>query len=200
MKIAHCFALLAAGLAVTIAGAQTPPSPAQQKADQVLLKARKVDLLNQILPVLMTKDQIGKLLPVIEKARAAVKAVEEKERGELGALEPKLDAAIKEALDKNLVPSRDVLNNAYATFQMMQLRRQSIVNQNVDALLKVIDESWNAGQRKAAAQALRPEAFDPTLDSSKMTDEQKLRFYVRVILLDPYAYDLLIKLREKAPS
>lgn len=200
MTFAHRITVLIACLAAGAAWAQTPPSPAQQKADQVLVKARKVDLLNQILPALMTKDQIGKLLPVIEKARQAVREVEEKERSELGALEPKLDAAIREALEKNLVPSRDVLNNAYATFQMMQMRRQSIVSQNVEAVLKVIEDTWNAGQRKAAAQALKPEAFDPTLDSSKMTDEQKLRFYVRVILLDPLAYDLLIKLREKAPS
>jgi hypothetical protein len=201
MMFARCLATAAFALALAGTWAQTAaPTAAQQRASQVLTKARQVDLLNQILPVVLTKEQIGKLLPAIERARQAVRDAEDRERTELNALEPKLDAAIKDAIEKNLVPSRDVLNNAFATFRAMQLRRESIANANVTAILTVIQESWNSGQRKAAANALRPEAFDPAVDAAKLTEEQRLRFFVRMILLDPLAYDLLIRLRASAPS
>ena len=52
----------------------------------------------------------------------------------------------------------------------------------------------NAGQKKAMANDLDPASITPGIKVESMSDEAKIRFYIRNILLDPLCYDLLVKL------
>src|SRR4051812_37834674 len=89
---------------VSSASAQLAPSDQGKKSDEILKKMRQIDLLNQMLPMAMSKDQIGKLLPVIEKARQSVKDEQKFEYKQLLEVEGKVDAAIKAGVDKGEVP------------------------------------------------------------------------------------------------
>lgn len=183
-------------LACLVSGvfAQTTQADRAKKADEILMKMRQLDLLNQLLPVLMTKDQIKRILPQVEKARQTVRDAEKLEFDYLKKLEPKVDSALKDAFEKGKVPVVEMLKESYATLGMMSLRRQAIAEENTDLVLGVVEQTFNEGQIKAARNALTPNAIDPRLNPKEMDDKAKLRFWVKTILLDPLAYELLIKL------
>lgn len=168
-----------------------------KKSDQVLAKVRQIDLLNQILPVLMTKEQLDKILPVVEKARQAVKDQQRRESEELVKLEPDLDKAIKDGNEKGLIPGQEVIKKVYAYFKAFAITRKSITDENTANVMAVVKATLNAGQIRSMQNALSPQSFDPSLDASKMTDDEKLKFFVQNILLDPIAYDVLVKLATK---
>lgn len=177
-------------------GMQTPEEI--KKSEQTMMKLRQIDLLNQIIPLALTKDQIDKILPVVERARAKVKQIQKAEAEQLAKLDGKISAAIKDAEDKQVAPPKALLDElAKATFDMGMKRRVAI-DENTDAVIATFNEVCNAGQKKAAINSLAPELIDPTLDSKKMTDDDKLRFFVREILLDPQSYDVLLALEKTA--
>lgn len=180
----------ALGAAQTI-GQSTPLAMEIQK------KVRKVDLLNQILPVLLTSDQIKKILPVIEKARQEESKLVRQEESLLRGLETEIDKAIQEGLEKKLVPSTELISSIFKTYNAIAVSRSVLVEQQGQAILDVVKETLNEGQLKAARNALDPRIFSPGVDPEKVTDEEKLRFWATGILLDPLAYDLLITLSEK---
>jgi hypothetical protein len=179
-----------------VAGAspQTDEAGRAAKADEILTKVRQLDVLNQILPVIMTKQQLRDLLPAIERARRNVRETQRKEFDELRKLDPKLEAAVKDALEKNKVPSVDLIKESAATFRLFEMRRRAVAQENEELVLKAFKEILTDAQEKAAANSLNPKLVDPNAEVSKLDQEQKLRLYVRGILLDPIAYDVLVKL------
>ena len=70
---------------------------------------RQADLLNHILPILWTKEQLNAVLPAIEKARQNVTQAHDNEYHKLIELDPKVTAAIEKALNEGQVPGRDLL-------------------------------------------------------------------------------------------
>lgn len=193
------FALLAALFALIVpAWGQVTPDERSKAADEILRKVRRLDLMNQILPLVLTKAQYAKVLPAIEKARAAVKKQEQVEYDFLSKLAPKIDKSLKEAVDQGKVPGNEVINQTWATFQTLGITRKAVADDNVDKVFDVLKSTLNAGQLKTAANTVNVKAFDPGADPKTMTDDAKVRIYVRLILLDPLAYDLLLQLSRKA--
>lgn len=184
---------LLALFAVCFASAQSDGERAQKSAE-IFEKATKLDLLNQILPLLFTKEQYRGILPAIEKAREAVRKTEQLEADELKKLESKLNVALKEANDEGKVPPRELLNEVSAALMKMSAARRVIADINVQTVLEAFNKTANAGQKKAAANALNPKLFNPSAKVDEMTDEDKLRVFVREILLHPLAYDIMRKL------
>jgi len=181
-------------LVVPFAGlAQTPP-PAEEST---MVKIRKLDLYNQILPVLLTKEQLEKLLPAIERARSKAKEVERKEATELAALNKELDEAIAKARDQGQVPKLDMVQKVEQLLWSFTIRRNATVNENTNAVVAVLEAELNEGQKRAAANSLRPKAFDPNVREEELTTSDKLRLFTRVILLDSMAYDILVGLSRK---
>ncbi|MBL8060346.1 MAG: hypothetical protein JNK63_06480 [Chthonomonas sp.] len=181
----------------TMLSAQTSRDQRGKRADEILIKIRRMDLANQILPLVLTKDQLDKLLPAIEKARTEGRKAEEVELEMLTKVEANVDLALKEAYEDQKLPKQETMVQVASTFKTMRLRRGAITSDNVDAVMAVVEKELNAGQKKAAANAVQPSLFDPTLDPSKMSDTEKLRFYVQAILLDYEAYDVLLQMRAK---
>ena len=79
-------------------------------------------------------------------------------------------------------------------FSAFTVRRQIAAGENADAVLAVLKSTLNAGQIKAAANSEDMKAFDPNLDPAKLSDDDKLKFYIKDIVLDPQAYDLLMRM------
>lgn len=181
----------------TMLSAQTSREQRGKRADEIITKIRRMDLANQILPLVLTKEQLDKLLPAVEKARTEGRKAEEVEYEMLTKLEPSVDAAVKEAYEKQMLPKQETMVTVASTFKTMRLRREAIIADNVDAVMAVLEKELNAGQKKAAANAVQPSLFDPTLDPTKMSDTQKMRFYVQAILLDSEAYDVLLQMSTK---
>jgi len=187
--------LLLASLAFAQTKSPTGTSAvAAREAEGILTKGRQLDLLNQILPVLMTKPQLKLILPAIERARSAVRKVESDELLVLRGLEKEFDVLLKEAFEKGRVPTNGEMEKIFKRYQEMNLVRLEVSSANAEEVEVILRKNLNAGQLKAAQNALQPNRYDRGLDPTKMTDEQKLRFWVRMVLLDPLAYDLLVKL------
>lgn len=185
--------VLALSLALA-AGAQTLDKDRGQKSATVMDKVDTLNLMNQINPLVMTKEQIRKILPAIEKARQKVKDIEKVEADELRRLEEKLDGALKDGYEKAAVPSPDLIKELQGIFNAMRIRRELIASENAENVLKVVLETLNVGQKKAAANSLNPKQFNPNFKPEEFTEEDRLRLYTREILLHPLAYDLLVKL------
>jgi len=137
-----------------------PIARADDEAGRILVKVRQLDLLNQIVPVLMTADQIKKLLPAIEKSRAAEQVIQKDELAAMKKLEARVDSAIKEAKEKSLVPSREFQAEVIATFQLFTKNRAAMISEQNDLVLKAVEESLDQGQIKA--EPTRSLSLQPT--------------------------------------
>ncbi len=196
MKHLKLLPLALIALVPALGAAQVLPQ-STAAASEIQKKVRKVDLLNQILPVLLTPDQIKKLLPVIEKARQEEAKLTREEESILRGLDADLDKAIEEGLEKRLVPSVELINRVFKTYRAIATARSVLVEQQGQLLLDKAKEVLNEGQIKAARNAIDPRVYAPDIDPETVSDEEKLRYWVTGILLDPMAYDLLVTLSEK---
>ncbi len=193
-----CILMVALLGIVTTGFAQTTDQDLADRSTVIFEKATRVDLYNQILPILLTKEEYRDLLPAIEKARQKVRDTQKLEAGELAKLEAKLDSAIKEADEKGLVPPRELLTSVSQTLSKFTFARRIIAESNTNDVYTVFMKITNAGQQKAAANALNPRYFAPNVKPEEMKDEDKIKIYVREILLHPVAYDIMRQLSKKS--
>ena len=169
---------------------------AQDDATKIAVKMRKLDLYNQILPVLMRPEQISKILPAIERARAAERKIEAEELAVMKNLESKLDKAIDDAETKSLVPSKELQMEIISSLRDFSKKRAILVLEQNENVLKAIEETLDEGQIKAAANAITI----PDAEKGKLADRDRLRRWVRAVLKDTAAYDILVKLSRKTSS
>lgn len=165
-----------------------------KRSDEILKKMRQMELANQILPLVMTKEQLKQILPSIEKARANVRDLQNEEFETMRKFEERLDTAIKNATDKGQLPGQALLVEMNRLLMAFSLKRQAAASENVTTVLDVLNKTLNAGQLKAAANSLDLKLFDPSVKPEELTETVKVRFYVGQVLLDPLAYDLLVKM------
>lgn len=184
------FLLISLSLASPMAFAQTKT----QKSDEILRKARQLDLLNHILPLVLTKSQIEQLLTPIEKCRKKVKEIEGMEADDLIKMETKVDAVLAKGYQNDLVPSRDLLREMNRLFNAFRIRRQIAASENADIMLEAMKKILNAGQLTTAEKSIDLKAYDPTADPEKISADDKLKFFIKDILLDPLSYDVLTKM------
>ena len=194
--------LVSLGLFATLlvaAPAQAPtPTPKAAQSDATMQKIRQLDVLIQLLPLNLKKTQIDVLLTGLEKAKESERKIRVLEDEDLGKLSPKVATALKNALDKGEYPPRELQNEIASLTRAMGIRRQVATGEMVEDLYKVVDTGLEAGQKTIMAKSLDSAALDPSLKGVKMTDEQKVKFYIRSILLDITAYESLKELRKTA--
>lgn len=174
-----------------VVAAQTETS---RRSEELFTKMRQVDMLSQILPAVLTTDQLKKILPVLEKCRKVVRDTEAKEVTVMTALEAMLDRSIKAGVDKKQMPKGDVKAKITTTVRLLASIRESVTADNVSKLYEVLKVELNAGQLRSVANAFPAKSIDPKLDSKNWTQEKKVKFWIRVVLLDPASYPLLVKL------
>lgn len=198
MKIHGTVAAFAfvAMLLPSIAFAQV--SPEQQKiSDRVLGKIRTIDLYNQILPVLMTPEQIKSFLPILEKYRSDFRKLVLKEHEMLKALEADLDKSIAEIKKNSDVADPMIVKKYVSHLDAFSITRQALYSASSQELIKLLKTKLNEGQITAAANSLSPNSINGETDPKKFTQDQKLAYWVDMVLYDDLAYDILVALTRK---
>jgi hypothetical protein len=182
--------LVFVALLTAVAGhAQTTDDAA--RSDSILSRGAQVELLNQLLPLVFTKEQWRKLLPSIEEARETVKKTQKLEADELKKIQTKLDDSYKDAVEKGELPKSEVLAAYHSTLAKLSATRRLMADMNTQKVLEAFNAIANEGQKKAAMNSLNPRDFGAV---EKMKDEDKLRLFTSEILLHPLAYDIMRKL------
>ncbi|MEQ1820979.1 MAG: hypothetical protein ABL949_00540 [Fimbriimonadaceae bacterium] len=186
MKYLLALLLLVSGLTM---------APAQDRgavSDDIFSRGVQLQLLNQIMPLLMTKEQWRKVLPSVEEAREAVRKTEKLEADELKKLQTKMDEAYKNALEKGELPKKELLIEFQTKLSDFSKTRRIIADINTTKVQEAFVATANEGQKKTAIGSITPADFGFKADELK--DEARLRLFVSEILLNPIAYDLMRKL------
>lgn len=186
--------LIVLSLALAISGAVFAQSDKAKQSAATLDKMRQIDLLNHLLPLTMNKDQIRKILPSIEKARRDVKTQEDEEAKFLAESSAKVNKAVEEGI-KGDVPDKQLLRELNAMIRLFTMKRKEIGDDNAKMVLEVLKTTLNAGQLKVAGNTLDFKVYNPGIKPEEIKDEDRLTLFVREILLDPLAYDLLVKIQ-----
>ena len=198
--VAACVLLLA-----SFAGAQAPGTPATTvpldkvaQSQEVQLNMRKVDILLHLMPLALKKDQYETLLSELEKVRAKQRLVLETEDDEVIKLGAELETAVKDAIEKGSYPKRELQVRCFKTTRALGIVRQLARGEMADTLYDVVNKIFDAGQKKIAANSIDWKLLDPTSDLDTKDEPTKIRAYIKAVLMDPLAYDLMILLAKKA--
>lgn len=167
------------------------------KSDAVIMKIHQIDILNELLPLTLRKEQFPPILTALEKARAAEKKILEDEDAQLAKIAPDIDKTYDEGVDKGIYPSHEVVTNTGKLLKAMAIRRQVFAGETMEDMYKVIDSTLDAGQKKVMANTVTMDDLPPNVKKEDATDEVKIRAYIRKVILDRGAYEILLKLRNK---
>ena len=172
-------------------------TPGGAKSDEITAKWRQIDSLIQILPLALTKKQIDKILPALEKIRGEEKKIRSNEDKFLAEKEEATNKIYKDAIEKGVYPARPFQMEIAKLTKVLSLMRQAYITQSIDDLIKVLKSTLDAGQMKAMVNSLEPNAINPENPKAKdMTEDQKLKYFVRAVWLDSATYDALVKIRQ----
>jgi hypothetical protein len=189
------------GLVVALSLVASPAlgqGPQGSKSDEILSKLRQIDILNRLVPLLLTKAQLNKLLPVIEQARDKVRKTEETEYKVLVGMDADVTAVLDKAMANLDAPGFQVIKPFAATIRALADTRAAIVKDNEDAVYEALWSELDKGQKKAIAGTISPKEIDPKVKIEDVKDEELVRFLIRDTLLDPLAYPILVKLLKNA--
>jgi hypothetical protein len=184
-------------LVAAVAGAQIT-TPGGAVSDAINAKLHKLDLLIKLVPLALKKDQYPDLLLGIQKARDIERAELKKEDDELAALEPQVSSAIDKAVNDGVYPPRDMQQSVQDKLTAMSNRRLGVGYAMIKVVTNAISSGLNAGQRKVMAGSFAPQFINPAMKPEDITDDARVSFYIRTILLDPDAYDLLVEMSKHA--
>ena len=173
---------------------QSPPADKMSRSQETQAKIHQVDLLVSILPLVLTKDQIKDILLTLEKVRAKQQSILASEDDEILKLDKEVDDTLTLAITKDQYPPRVLQNKVFNVTRALSLRRQVAVNEYIDEVFTTLDKILNAGQKKAMAGSLDPAYFAPGVKADTLKDIDKIKAFIRMKLLDPVAYTLLVKL------
>lgn len=189
-KLLLAFSLLFA-LAAFAPAQDIDPDKAKEST-AITLKMRKVELLNQIVPMVLSREQILQILPVIERVRAKQRDLTLKEHDALIQFDKSSDGLIAAGL-KGQVPDPAAIRNIEVFYEAIDINRQALLGENIDAMMAVLTKVLNKGQMKVMANSLTVKFFEPDLTTDEEKDDTvKERVFVREILLDPVTYDLFV--------
>jgi len=167
------------------------------ESDLILKKIRQMELYNELLPVMFKPDEAKAFLPILERHRAEVRKIERSEHTMLREFEVKLDRVIKVAQETGKVPDTEVLLHALNLFRTFDMKRKALVDDTAEELIRTMRQTLNEGQVRSAAGAFNPMAFDPSLDPEKMTEDEKLSLWVKVVLMDHLSYEIMLGFSRK---
>lgn len=163
----------------------------------ILDKLSEIDKANQILPLALTKEQIGKILPKVEECRQNVRNQEKKEAERLKALDKEISQVLKDA-EAGSVPPKEFLERMDKLFATFENERNGVKIANGIILYKTLHETLNPGQKKLIVQVV-DQIYDVTLKQWKEgTEEAKIQFYALTVLMDDAGYKFLVKLNRNA--
>lgn len=172
-------------------------TPAERSA-AIMQKVSQVDLLVQVLPLAIRKEQFGPLLTVIEKNRQKEKVIRSNENEDLLRIEQDLTKAVKDGLEKGAYPPKEMRFKAIKLLNAMTIRRRVAVKEMVEDVYKVVSTTFDAGQLKVMENSLDPTDDDPTVKKETLDAKAKINFFIERVFLDALVYDILLKLEKTA--
>ena len=184
-------------LAALPLGASAQTSSEAARSDAVMLKVQQLDVLIQIVPLSLTHEEFSPLLTAIEKVRQQQKGMYVQEAKDLAAIDPSLAKMVDDGVGKGVYPPREKQKEIAATMRAMGVRRDLYANQWVEIVFQACKTTLNEGQIKVMEKSLKPELLDPSIKVADMDSDAKVRFFVRKVLLDPVAYDLLVQMSRR---
>jgi hypothetical protein len=197
--------LVSCGLALAslafgqLTNAQTSTqSPKMQKAAATLSKIDRLSACKFVLPLLLSKSQMNDILLTLEKCRKAQQDTLDKDADEMAKIDAKVTKALDEAIKDGNYPSKEFQNEVIKVTQGIATRRAIVVGNLVGLLNDTVRKSLNGGQLKAMVNLVDPNSIDSTLKPEKWTEEEKVNFYLRTVMLDNNTYELLKTLYKNA--
>ncbi len=193
-----------------IATTQNTPTEAQKKSQLAQLRISQLDVLVQVVPMVLRKEQFPAILTALEKIRADDQRTFKVEDDEINKLAKELDDTYDLAVKKGVYPSKDLIAKIGKVTRALGIQRQILSSVHVDDLYKVLVGGpatpdspvqkgvLDAGQQKAVANSLDHKYFGETAKESEISDEKKIKIFIRYILLDPLCYDILVQLQKIA--
>lgn len=195
--ITRSLTVVVALLCVFAVSSAQPTEAQSEESERILIKIQQMELYDQLLPVLFKPDEARAFLPVLERHRAEVRKMRLSEHKMLRPLEIDLDRVIKEAQEKGNVPDPKVMKKALDLFRVFAMFRKALLDDTAEELISTMRQTLNEGQIRAAMNAFNPKEFDPTLDPETMTEDEKLALWVKVVLMDSLAYDIMLGFSRK---
>lgn len=187
--------ILIASLALASAAQQaTQPAPQPDPKQDINYQIAKLDALNHILPLLLTKDQANKILTALEKVREKERQVRKLEDDQLKPFRERVAKAVEDGEKRKLVPDRQLLADLAKLLGAFDRVRAATAEDNVSLIEETLKSTLNAGQIKTLAKSLDPRFFAPDLKVEEITESERIRIFIRAILLQPATYDLLVEL------
>lgn len=186
--------LLLACLMAVSSFAQTSADERNKRIAEMVDKMIRVELINQLLPVMLTKDQLKALLKPIERSRTRVRELRQQDHDELKRLEAQFDEAIEKGQAKGSVPPQELMAAISKVIFDSATRTQIVASENIEEVMTTFKQVANKGQLKAAANSLNPKFFNPKAKPEEMSQDDKIRVYVSEVLLHVLAYDIIIRL------
>jgi uncharacterized protein YejL (UPF0352 family) len=183
---------------VGAAMAQEPLTANGAASDATNAKIHQLDLLIKLVPLALQKDQFPALFVGLDKAIAYEKVEAEREDKLLADLDPDVTAAVDDAVQKGIYPKRELQEKVQKALSDTDKKLVLIDANMVILVYNAIQSGLNAGQRKAMAGSFSAAFIDSTVKPEDITDEVKIRYFIRRILLDPAAYKLLKEMEKHA--
>jgi len=191
--------ILVASLALAAAPQQaTQPASQPDPKQDINYQIAKLDALNHVLPLLLTKDQANKILTALEKVREKERQVRKMEDDQLKPFRERIAKAVEDGEKKKLVPDRQLLADLAKLLGAFDRVRAATAEDNVSMIEETLKSTLNAGQLKTLAKSLDPRFFAPDLKIEEITDSERIRIFIRAILLQPATYDLLVELAKNS--
>jgi hypothetical protein len=189
-------ALLLLPILAAAAPAQTTTAGGA-RSDEITLKIKKLDVLIQVVPLALRKEQFGPILASIEKMRQKDKELRAQEDKDLANLDAAISKAVDEAIGKEKYPPRETQTLVANTYRAMGVRRQLFAVDAVDTVFAACKATLNEGQIKTMEKSLKPDALEPGIKVDEMDSDAKVKFFIRKVLLDPVAYDVLVQMSKQ---
>lgn len=187
--VALCLATGASAQVITANGA---------KSDEIMAKIHQIDILNQILPLAIRKEQFEPLLHALEKARQKEKKTREFEDGELAKISGDVSDTVTNGIDKGTFPPHATLVHVASVLSALNVNRQIAMTEMLDDFVAATSTVFDAGQKKVMANSLDAASLDPSVKKDQMKEDDKVRFFIKKVFMDQVTYDLLLKLQKKA--
>jgi hypothetical protein len=171
---------------------------AGKDVDATLLKINKINILKYVTPLLLKKTQLNSLMSTMEKCQAKQSEIIALDAKEFKKIEAEIDKALNGALNDGTYPKRELQAKVIQIQDALLLRRKIATAEMVDMLLETCRKSLNEGQLKVMGGLTDPNYVEGETKASKLPDDEKIKLYIREILLSPLTYDIFKQLAKRA--
>ena len=103
------------------------------------------------------------------------------------------------AAEKGAVPGQQLVQNLYKATVNSVVTDTMVISEGTDEIFDVVKSTLDKGQLAVMANSLNPKDFPNDLKKpEEVTQDERIHIFIKRVLLDPDAYDLLVNLSKKS--